>query len=62
MPDTPYTAEQLETVFHAALQAGDVKGVEAALLVMTRVDPHRAGELFDDLKVAVRYAREVRGV
>lgn len=51
-----FTADQLEEVFHAALAAGDAKGVEAALLVMTTVDPYRAGYLYETLEVALAVA------
>ena len=50
------TADQLEAVFHAALTAGDVRGVDAALRVMVAVDPRRAATLYDDLRTAVRVA------
>lgn len=61
MPEPQWTGESLEQVFHAALGAGDIKGVEAALTVMAGVDPRRAQQLFDDLKFAVRFADMVNG-
>lgn len=47
-----FTGKQLEEIFHAALGAGDIKGVEAALTVMVRVDAPRAIRLWDLLKRA----------
>lgn len=48
-----FTGEQLEEIFHAALKAGDAKGVEAALTVMCAVDAPRAMKLYNDLKDAL---------
>lgn len=42
-----------ELIFHAALRAGDAKGVEAALIALAVQDPHRAGELYDLLQIAL---------
>jgi hypothetical protein len=42
-----------ELIFHAALRAGDAKGVEAALMALVAQDPHRAGELYDLLQIAL---------
>lgn len=53
MSAVPWTADEVEAMFHAALKAGDVKGVEAALTVLVRVDPDRAVALWDDLTLAV---------
>lgn len=53
MAEIPWTADQVEEMFHAALKAGDAKGVEAALTVMLRLDSRRAVALWDDLKLAV---------
>ncbi len=47
----------LEEIFHAALKAGDVRGVEAALTVMSPIDPHRAQRLLDGTKGAVAFAQ-----
>ena len=58
MPE--FTADQLEAMFHAALSAGDVEGVEAAIRVMVTVDPHRASELWDMLELAVSLAQGQR--
>lgn len=61
MSDLP-TADQLEAVFHAALKESDLDGVMAALQVMTRVDPHRAGRLMDDLQTAVHLAKRLHEI
>jgi hypothetical protein len=47
----------LEVAFHAALTAGDAKGVEAALMLMAPQDPQRAQMLLDLLHVAVVVAQ-----
>lgn len=52
-----YTADQLEAIFHAAIKAGDAKGVHAALRVMVTVDPHRAADLYDTLDLALKIAK-----
>jgi len=57
MGEIPWTADEVEQMFHAALEAGDVKGVDAALRVMLRLDVDRACELYEDLKAAVRVAK-----
>lgn len=41
------TPEQCERIFHAALGAGDTRGVDAALRCLAVQDPHRAQELLD---------------
>lgn len=56
-----FTGEQLEEIFHEALKAGDVKGVEAALTVMCGVDPERAIRLYNTLKEAIIIAEFLRG-
>lgn len=61
MAEIPWTADELETMFHAALADGDVRGVEAALSLLARVDAHRASDLYDALKVGVALAQEARG-
>jgi len=50
-----------ERIFHAALSAGDARGVEAALLVLAPQDPERARRLYDALAVAVRVADAAAG-
>lgn len=55
-----FTPDECETVFHAALKAGDARGVEAALLVMAPQDPHRAERLYDDLRAALAIARVIQ--
>jgi len=47
-----FTSAELEQMFHGFLKDGDAKGVEAALTVMTRVDPDRAIYLYELLKKA----------
>lgn len=56
-----FTADRLEEIFHAALAAGDTKGVDAALRVMVTVDPRRASDLYDSLVLAIQLARSERG-
>jgi len=51
-------ADTLELVFHAALRAGDTKGIEAALRLLTIQDPARAEELFKLLRVALAIAAD----
>ncbi len=43
----------LERIFHAALKAGDVKGVESALTLLATADPRRARRLYDGLESAL---------
>ena len=57
----PWSADDLEAMFRAALQAGDAKGVEAALLLMAPMDPHRADYLLECLKLGLDLARTGRG-
>ncbi len=46
----------LEALFYAALKAGDARGVEAALMVMAPIDPHRAERLLNAVKAGVAVA------
>ncbi|MEU7677933.1 hypothetical protein AB0C42_24335 [Micromonospora taraxaci] len=55
-PKPTFDADTCERIFHAALAAGDFKGVEAALTVMAPQDPHRAELLFNTLKVGLAMA------
>lgn len=55
----PMTADECEQIFHAALTAGDIPTVEAALRVMVARDPARAVALYDMLRVAVAVADAV---
>lgn len=48
--------DDCERIFHAALSAGDARGVEAALTVMAAVDPHRAGHLLELTRLALYMA------
>lgn len=50
------TPDVLVQMFHAALAAGDVRGVEAALKVLAVRDPHRAQELHDALELGLEIA------
>ncbi len=59
MPDLP-SPDRCEEIFYAALEAGDAKGVEAALLVMTPQDPRRAARLLDNLTTALAVAAGIR--
>lgn len=61
MERTEFTADELEQLFHAALEAGDTRGVEAALTVMATKDPHRAQRLFDETKRALAVASRING-
>jgi hypothetical protein len=47
------TADQLVEIFHEALAAGNMRGVEAALLGLAVQDPHRADNLWQTLKLSV---------
>jgi hypothetical protein len=50
---TDHTPEQIEAAVHLALQAGDVKAVDALLRRMATVDPLRAQVLLDALRFAL---------
>lgn len=54
MPEIPWTADQVEQMFHAAVKAGDAEGVEAAITVLLRLDQPRAIRLWDDLQAVLR--------
>lgn len=60
MGDVPWTADQVEAMFHASLGAGDIEGVDAALRVMLSLDVDRASFLYDALKLAVHEAKAAR--
>lgn len=51
------TADDCETIFHAALGKGDVKGVDYALRLLTTKDPRRAQRLFDATRTALDIAK-----
>lgn len=51
------TPDECEQIFHAALTAGDARGVEAALTLMTPQDPHRAQLLLDTVRFALEIAQ-----
>lgn len=53
-PGVPVTGDNLEPVFMAALEAGDVEGVGYCLRLAAAVDPYRAAQWYDDLRFAVR--------
>ncbi|HZM84350.1 MAG TPA: hypothetical protein VFC19_52185 [Candidatus Limnocylindrales bacterium] len=55
-----FSPDDLERVFHAALAAGDARGVEAALTLLAPLDPRRAQRLFDDTKRALAIALLLR--
>lgn len=59
----PWTRDPdvLERIFHGALAKGDVKGVEAALTLMSGCDPQRMVRLADGLRDALAVARFLRG-
>lgn len=54
------TADACEEIFHAALSAGDARGVEAALRLLAVRDPHRAQRLLTEAKATVHLAGELR--
>lgn len=54
------TAAQYEKIFHAALTAGDVKGVEGALIGLALKDPHRAQDLLDITRIGLKVASDPR--
>jgi hypothetical protein len=54
------TGEQLEQVFHAALQQHDVQGAYYALLLMAPRDPHRAERLLAVTLAALDIAKAVQ--
>jgi len=49
--------DALERVFHAALERGDATGVEAALTLMSGVDPGRMVRLANELRDALVVAK-----
>lgn len=51
-----FTPDECEQLFHAALEAGDARGVEAALTVLAVQDPHRAGYLLELTRFALTLA------
>lgn len=55
------TAGHCEDIFHAALKAGDARGVEAALMLLAVRDPHRAQVLLDITRFALDVARSSSG-
>lgn len=52
------TADDCETIVHAALKAGDTKGVDAGLRLLTTKDPRRAQRLFDTIRLGLDIAKE----
>ena len=52
-PDPFRDPDVLERIFHAALTAGDAKGVDAALRLLAATDPRRARRLYDGLETAL---------
>ena len=46
-------AATCERIVHAALAGGDMRGVEAALLLMAPQDPRRAQELIDAMQMGL---------
>jgi hypothetical protein len=53
MADTLPDADTCEEIFHAAITAGDAKGVEAALMLMAVQDPDRAARLLETIRLAL---------
>lgn len=49
--------DNCERIFHAALAAGDMRGVVAALEVMAPQDPERADRLYKTVELALRMTR-----
>lgn len=62
MTDAMPSPEALEGVFHMALEAGDVRGVDAALRLLAVKDPGRAKRLYDDLSTAIDLAHQLHNV
>lgn len=56
-PPRRFTAAELEDLMLAALRAGDVDAVVACLYAMAPIDPHRAGLLYDTLKLGITLAQ-----
>jgi hypothetical protein len=56
-----FDPDTCERIFRAALAAGDIEGVGAALTVMAPQDPHRAQLLLDTLRVGVALAERRDG-
>lgn len=61
MTTIPWTADQVEAMFHAALGAGDIEGVDAALRVLLTLDTRRAIQLYDELCDAMVIVNWLRG-
>jgi hypothetical protein len=59
-PADGWTPARLEAVFHAALSAGDLRGVDAALHVLAVRAPDRAQHLIDVTRTALHLARTAR--
>ncbi len=51
-----WTAEYTEEILCKALSRGDIKTVEAALILLTSKNPKRASELYDSMKLALKIA------
>jgi hypothetical protein len=47
------TADDVERIFHASLERGDMRGVEASLRLLAVKDPHRAQDLMDLCRMAL---------
>jgi hypothetical protein len=56
-----WTPDLCEAAFHAALKAGDARGVEAALTVMAPQDADRAKRLLNSVRAALALAAVIRG-
>lgn len=52
----PLTADEIEAIIPHALRAGDLEGVEACIRLLVIVDPRRAADVFDTLRLGVRLA------
>lgn len=57
-PQLP-TADECERIFRAALGQGDMRGVEAALLILAVQDPRRADTLMKDVKAVLDFVAAV---
>ena len=51
--ETLVDPDTCERIVHAALAAGDIRSVEAALTVLAPQDPHRAQELIDAMQMGL---------
>lgn len=51
-------ADLCEETVRVALEARDLKGVEAALVLLTACDPHRAEQVWETMRAGLDIAKE----